>query len=111
MTWTWPRPRSAVRNHSRAGRCCCRSTWLDLYSERLRGVDRRTATTSAASATVRSTLAWVITGEVASRRLLPEKPDSSQAISIHGGMVIKKELPGEGLHAVSRRGDGTRSGG
>jgi hypothetical protein len=58
-------------------------------------------TTSAASGTARSTLAWVITGEAELRRLLPENPDSSHAISTHDDwMVIRQELQAEGLHAT-----------
>ncbi len=58
-------------------------------------------TTSVASATARSTLAWVSTGEAGSRRLLPENPDSSHAISTHDdSMVISHELQAEGPHAT-----------
>jgi hypothetical protein len=42
----------------------------------------------------------VIAGEAGSRRLVPENPDSSHAISTHDdGMVIRHELQAEGLHA------------
>src|SRR6476661_7646601 len=109
MTWTCARPLSAPRNHSSAGRCSGRSKWWDLYSDRGRGRDCSTATTSAASGTPRSTLAWVITGEAGSRRLLPEKPDSSHAISTHDDwLVIRHGLQAEGLHAVARRHDDGR---
>jgi hypothetical protein len=53
---------------------------LNSFGEH-RNPDRSAAISPAASPTLRSTLACVITGVAAWRRLVPENPDSSHAIS------------------------------
>jgi hypothetical protein len=53
---------------------------LNSFGEH-RNPDRSAETSPTASPTRRSTLACVITGVAGSSRLVPENPDSSQAIS------------------------------
>ncbi|MEE3920522.1 hypothetical protein V2I01_26770 [Micromonospora sp. BRA006-A] len=76
-------PRSADRNHFTASAASRRRrNCRDLTSSgENRNPDRSVRISPAASSRLRSVLAWTITGVAGSSRLVPEKPDSSQAIS------------------------------